>query len=41
MVRHQGGDDPALAYLTPYPGFDMARRKEGYAPMIFHVVLFL
>jgi hypothetical protein len=25
-AHHQGGDDPALAHLTPYPGSDMARR---------------
>jgi hypothetical protein len=24
-THNQGGDDPALAHLTPYPGSDMAR----------------
>jgi hypothetical protein len=26
MARHQRGDDPALAHLTPYPGFNMTYR---------------
>lgn len=38
MARHQGGDDLALAHLTPYPGSDMARREEGYAPTDFSLV---
>ena len=30
-----GGGGPALAHLSPHPGFDVARRSEGYAPTMF------